>query len=81
MILLHGLPVKDDPKFTDDVEQGITEEDDEVEILGSERTTIIVFEYLVADVQLIGIFAVELEEDKEKYDSSEKPADVRQSLI
>jgi len=62
--LLHGFPIQYDSEFDKYIEYRVAEEDDKVEMFWPERPPIVLFENFISNIQLKGIFAIELQEDE-----------------
>jgi hypothetical protein len=61
VVLLHLLPVDLAPQHAQQVEDTVAEVDDEVELLRTVRSQLILLEYTVPEFDLIGVFVVEAE--------------------
>lgn len=61
VVLLHLLPVDLAAQHAQQVEDTVSEVDDEVELLRTVRSQLILLEYTVPEFDLIGVFVVEAE--------------------
>ena len=81
MKFLHCLPVQDNPKFTEEDEDKIPQEDDKVEILGAKWAIVVFLKDTISQIKFVGVLTVEVEKKKEQNQGSEKTSDVREGLV
>ena len=77
MEFLHGFPIQDNPKFTEEDEDKIAQEDDKVEILGTKWAIVVFLEDTISQIKFVGVLAVEIEKKEEQNQGSEKTPNVR----